>query len=283
MTQKLAGMATRSTSARPSRLIWGYRSLIWNFAQRDLKSRFKGTALGWAWSLMLPLATLLTYSLVFSVVFRSNTPDFGNGREGFFPVWFLAGLIPWNFFFISVTGAMPSLLGSGSLLQKVYFPSYTPILGAVTAILVQSTIELGILVAILLVLGNVALSWLLLPLWALLYVSFVAAIAVILAILNVLFRDVAHLVNVSLQLLFFLTPIIYPITLVPDNSHGIPMRAIVGFNPLAAYIGCLRGLVYDLRPPSLLTWLQMAGWTAGAIVLAAFVYRTRGLDIAEEL
>jgi ABC-type polysaccharide/polyol phosphate export permease len=272
-----------STSARPRTAIWDYRSLIWNFAQRDLKSRFKGTALGWAWSLMLPLATLLIYSLVFSVIFRIAPPDFGNGQAGFFPVWLWSGLIPWSFFMIAVSAAIPTLLANGPMLQKIYFPSYAPILGGVTAILVQSAIELGILGVVLLLIGNVGPTWLLLPIWAALFITFVASIAVSLAILNVYYRDLAHLVNVAMQLLFYLTPIIYQVSLVPADWHGIPLRTVISLNPLALYVEALRGIAYDLSAPGLWTWLGMAGWAAGMVVLAMLVYRSRGLDIGESI
>src|SRR5664279_5683121 len=106
-----------SLSARPRASRWAYRSLIWNFAQRDLKSRFKGTALGWAWSLMAPLATLMTYTLVFSVFFHNVPPDCGNGKPGFFAVWLLAGLVPWSFFLVANLTSMPVLLANGPLLQ----------------------------------------------------------------------------------------------------------------------------------------------------------------------
>lgn len=272
-----------SSSARPSASLWHYRSLIWNFAQRDLKSRFKGTALGWAWSLMLPLATLITYSFVFAVIFRSAPPDFGSGRSGLFAVWLWTGLIPWTFFLIAINVSIPTLLANGPLLQKVYFPSYAPILGAVTAILVQSAIELGLLGVVLVLLANLGITWLLVPFWVVLYVTFVASIAVSLAILNVYFRDLAHLVSVALQLLFFLTPIIYQINQVPESWHGLPLRAIVGVNPLAGFVDCLRGLVYDLKVPEPLTWFEMAAWTVGAMALAVLVYRRRGLDIGESI
>ncbi len=272
-----------TSSARPNASPWRYRSLIWNFAQRDLKSRFKGTALGWAWSLMLPLATLLTYSLVFSVIFRLQPPDFGNGRAGFFPVWLWAGLIPWTFFLITVSVAMPTLLASGPMLQKVYFPSYAPILGGVTAILVQSAIELALLGAVLILFGSIGPTWLLLPLWAVFFVTFVAALSVSLAIMNVYYRDLAHLVNVALQLLFYLTPIIYQISLVPESWHGIPLQTIVRLNPLALFVDTLRALAYDLKVPDIWTWLGMVAWTACAIGLAILVYRSHGLDIGESI
>lgn len=272
-----------TTSARPRASIWAYRSLIWNFAQRDLKSRFKGTILGWAWSLMAPLATLLTYTLVFSVFFHNTAPNFGNGRQGFFAVWLLGGLVPWNFFLISILISMPTLLSSGSMLQKVYFPSFAPILGAVVAILVQTLIEFSIFAIVLALFWNVGVTWLLFPIWLALFVAFVTGVALSLAILNVHVRDLAQLTNVALTLLFFLTPIIYQISIVPTEWHGLPMQALIHLNPMVAFVDSLRNLAYDLQVPSLSAWLQLVAWTAGSVTLAFFVYRWRGLDIGEAI
>lgn len=272
-----------SNVARPRSSIWTYRFLIRNFAQRDLKSRFKGTLLGWAWSLMVPLATLMTYSLVFSVFFHSTAPDFGNGRTGFYAVWLLVALIPWSFFLITILISMPTLLASGALLQKVYFPSYVPILGAASAILVQTLIEFCILAIVLVLFGNVGPTWLLFPVWLAIFVAFVTAIAVSLAIVNVHVRDLAQLVNVVLTLLFFLTPILYQITLVPSVWNGIHLRALVRLNPLTPFVDALRQLAYDLRVPDPVTWFQILAWTGGAVALAYFVYRRYGLDIGESV
>ena len=272
-----------SSAARPRASIWAYRSLIWNFAQRDLKSRFKGTVLGWAWSLMAPLATLLTYTLVFSVFFHNTAPDFGTGRTGFFAVWLLGGLVPWNFFLISILISMPTLLANGVLLQKVYFPSFAPILGAVLAILVQTLIEFSLYAIVLMLFGNVGVTWLLFPVWLALFVAFVTGVALSLAILNVHVRDLAQLTNVGLTLLFFLTPIIYQLNLVPAQWHGLPLQALMHLNPMVAFVDSLRNMSYGLQVPSLVTWMQLIAWTGGSVVLAFFVYRWRGLDIGEAI
>ena len=272
-----------TSTARPRRSLWASRTLIWNFAQRELKTRFKGTALGWGWSLTVPLATLVTYSLVFSVIFRASPPDFGNGRPGMFPVWLFNGLIPWTFFLISVNTAIPTLLASGPLLQKVYFPSYTPIVGSSTATLVQTLIELGVLAVILAALGVVGPSWLLVPAWFALFVVFVISVAVTLAVVNVYVRDTAHLVTVALQLLFFLTPIIYETSMIPADWNGIPLRALIALNPLAGFVESLRDLTYGLQVPSLGTVLGLVAWTLASIGTAIVVYRRWGLDIAEAM
>jgi ABC-type polysaccharide/polyol phosphate export permease len=270
-----------TTTARPRSSIWSSRSLIWNFAQRELKTRFKGTALGWAWSLMVPIATLLTYSLVFSVVFRATPPDFGTGRSGIFPVWLFAGLIPWSFFLITVNTSIPTLLANGPLLQKVYFPSYAPIVGSATAIGVQTVIEFTILAVVLTLLGVIGPSWLLVPAWFAIFATFVTAVAVSLAVVNVYFRDVAHVVNVALTLLFFLTPIIYTVDLVPVEWNGIPLRAIVSLNPIAGFVESFRSLMYGLEVPPPGTWLILIAWTAFALIAGVLVYRRWGLDIGE--
>jgi ABC-type polysaccharide/polyol phosphate export permease len=228
---------------------------------------------------MAPLATLLTYSLVFGFFFKSAAPDFGNGRAGIFAVWLLGGLVPWAFFLVTLSVSMPTLLGNGALLQKVYFPAFAPIIGAGIAILVQTLIELSLFAVVLLLLGNVGPTWLLFPFWLGLFVVFVIGVALSLAILNVHLRDLAHLTNVALQLLFFLTPIIYQISKVPERWN----RALIRLNPMTAFVDCLRDLAYGLQVPDLITWIQMSAWAAGAVALAFFVYRWRGLDIGESV
>jgi ABC-type polysaccharide/polyol phosphate export permease len=278
----LASVQGRST-ARRGWSIWSYRSLIWNFTQRDLKARYKGTFLGWAWSLVVPLATLLIYTLVFSVIFRAEPPDFGNGEPGIFPVWLFGGLIAWTFLAQSIQLGAATLLGNGPLLQKVYFPSHVPVLGAMGAILVQTLIEVAIFAILLLLLGNVGPSWLAFPFWLAIYLVFVASIAVSLSVINVYYRDVQHLIGIALQLVFFLTPIIYPIDLVPADWHGIPLQQLIMLNPVSQFVVAFRELSYGLVVPSLLTWLVLVAWAAVALVLAAFVYRRWGLDVGEAI
>ena len=272
-----------AADTRPRASVWSQRSLIWNFAQRDLKSRFKGTAFGWIWSLLVPLATLITYSIVFSVIFRAAPPDFANGRPGNFTVWLMVGLVPWTFFLISINIAIPTLLSNGPLLQKIYFPAFAPVLGATLAVLVQTMIEFGILAIILIVFGQVGPTWLLFPIWLVLFVLFVNGIATSLAILNVYARDIAHITAVALQLLFFLTPIIYPISFVPEYWYGLPLRALVEANPLTQFIESLRALVYGLQMPDFVNWTLMTAWTLTAVGVAALVYRRRGQDIGETI
>jgi ABC-type polysaccharide/polyol phosphate export permease len=225
----------------------------------------------------------VTYSIVFSVIFRAAPPDFASGRPGNFTVWLMVGLVPWAFVLIAINISIPTLLANGPLLQKIYFPAFAPILGATLAILVQTMIEFGILAVILVVFGEVGPTWLLFPVWLALFVLFVNGVATTLAILNVYARDLAHITAVILQLLFFLTPIIYPITLVPEQWHGVPLRTLVEANPLSQFIETLRALMYGLKVPDLSHWLLLLAWTTVSVSIAAIVYQRRGQDIGEAI
>jgi ABC-type polysaccharide/polyol phosphate export permease len=264
--------------------MWAYRSLIWNFAQRDLKARFKGTALGWLWSLVVPIATLLIYSLVFSTIMRVNPPDFGSGRKGNFTVWLLAGLTAWTMFAGSLNTAIGALLGAGPLLKKIYFPPYAPVLGSVLALLIQSAIELGILLVLLAALGNISWTWLLVPFWLVLFTVFISSISMSLAVLNVHFRDMAHIIGVAIQLLFYCSPIIYPMTLIAGKTKmGIPAGTLISANPLTQFIEVFRDLTYGLTPGPLRSWLYITVWALALAWVARRVYQSRALDLSEEL
>jgi len=271
------------SSVRRSAPIWHQWNLISNFGRRDLKAKFKGTWLGWAWSLVVPLATLGIYTLVFSIVFRMAPPDMGNGRSGIFAVWLFAGLTLWTFFASSINAGIAGLGSSGGMLQKVYFPPYAPVLGAGLAVGIQSLIEIGIFLAILVILGNVGWTWLLAPILLAVFVVFCWSIATGIAILNVYYRDLAHLVNVALQLLFYVTPILYTVDFVPESWNGIPLREIVTLSPLADFITLFRNLTYDLVPGEARSWVSVVAWTILALGWASWVYRRKGADLGEQL
>lgn len=271
------------TEVRPRKPIWQYWHLIYTFGQRDLKSKFKGSALGWVWSLVVPLATLTIYSAVFSIIFRAEPPMMGNGSPGVFVIWLFVGLIFWTFFSNVINNGILELLGAGPILQKVYFPAYAPVLGAGLAVGVQSLIELGILIVIMLVMGNIGWSWLLLIPFIAITVIFVGSVATILAILNVYYRDLAHLVTIALQLLFYVTPIIYPLTMVTQQWRGIDLRAILELNPLTSFVQLFRSLIYELSPGTLNQWGAVTVTAGITLLLAYWVMARKGRDLGENV
>lgn len=259
--------------------VLGYRSLIWNFAQRDLKSRFKGTLVGWGWSLILPLATLLIYTLVAHYILKAQPPPFGTGKEGNFAVWLFVGLTAWGFFSNGINTAIAGLLGTGPLLKKIYFPSYTPVLGSVIGVMIQSGIEVGLVLVVLGIFGNVGLTWALVPIWAAVFTVFVTGMSLIFAVANIYFRDLQHFVAVALQLLFYATPILYQDTLITDPT----LHQIIISNPMSQFIDLFRDNVYGLQAGSWSAWLYVVVWAVVAMAGGVAVFNRWGRDLGEQL
>lgn len=264
--------------------LWRARvRLIWAFAVRDLRARFTSTALGWSWALIVPLATVMIYSTVFSVIFRAGAPPMGNGHAGVFAVWFFCGLVTWNVFSQATNAALGSIVGMGPMLQKVFIPAYVPPLAATVTILLEKCLESGVMLGSLLVFGNVGWTWLLYPLVMVCVAALAAGLGYILAVVNVHFRDIGQIFGIVTQLLFFLTPIIYPTSLIPEDWHGIPLRSLLSLNPMADLVEISRNLLYDLRLPSMEDVAYSVAWTFALGVLACLVHRRWGRDVSEAI
>lgn len=257
--------------------------LIWTFAVRDLKARFTATALGFVWTLLVPVATVIIYSIVFSVIFRAQAPVMGNGRPGVFAPWFFVGLVTWNIFAGATASGMGSILGMGAMLQKVYLPSYVPVLAAVTTVVVERLLEAGVMLLVLVVFLNVGWTWLLYPFVFVTVGLFSAALAYCLGVAIVYFRDTGQIFGIVMQMWFFLTPVMYPVEMIPEQFHGIPLRGLLGVNPMADFVSISRALLYDLRLPGLGEVGYVLVWTLALCALATFVYRRWGRDVSEAI
>lgn len=257
--------------------------LIWAFAIRDLRARFTATSLGLLWTLIVPIATVMIYSTVFSVIFRAQAPPMGNGRDGVFAAWFFVGLVVWNIFSQVTMGGMGSILGMGNMLQKVFIPSYVPVLASAVTIGVEKLIETGVMLLVLLIFMNVGLTWLLFPFLIVVLWVFASALSYCLSVAIVHFRDTGQIVGIVMQLMFFLTPVMYPVTLIPETWKGIPLRQLLAVNPMADFVGIARLLLYELRLPPLGPVLYVGVWTIGLVALATYVYRRWGRDVGEAI
>lgn len=273
-------------AARDKGGVWFYRSLILNFARRDVQARFKGSLFGLFWSLIVPMASLGIYALVFGKFFKQDPPLMGNGEDRPFPVWLFTGLVVWNMFSSTLSTAIGTLLATGPLMKKIYFPPYAAVFGSVLATLYQSLIELAVLVVVLVAFLNVGWTWLLLVVWLALFVAFVTAVSTFFSIANVYWRDVSHLVGIALQLMFYLTPIIYTLDTVrgdPSTDTRELIATIIQYLPIAAFVEVFRDLVYDLDVGSFRPWATITAYAVGTTLVSVAFYRRRGLDLSEEL
>lgn len=263
--------------------VWSYRNLIANLARRELKTRYKRSVLGWLWSLLNPALTLAIYTVVFGSFLRISPPIGGNGELHSFALYLFAALIVWNTFNAVITGAMSSLTGAGPLLNKVYFPPACPAVANALTTINQAAIEAGILIVVMLAVGNASWTFVVYPVVVLLLVAFALGLGLVLSIANVYFRDVGYLVGVALQMLFYATPIIYTLDIVPERVGGLPARTIIRYNPLTQFVEASRDIFYLLRMPDLETWTFLTAVSVGSLVLGWFIFERISRDVVEEL
>lgn len=267
----------------------GSRELLGNLTQRELKGKYKGSALGWGWSLVNPLATMTIFTLVFGLVLRADPPAGQRTGIDVYGIWLLCGLLPWTFVSNAMTGGMSSLVGNGNLIKKVYFPRETLVASTVLALGVSLLIELGVLSVALAFFGNIVLLWLpgLLVL-VLLLGLFATGVALTLSVLNVYFRDMQYFVSIFLQLWFYATPIIYPVRLVADQLPGgrfagISLLDLYTLNPMFRFVEAFRDVTYDLVYPDWQRWLVLIAWAVGSATVGMLVFSRFEGRLAEEL
>lgn len=263
------------------------RELLANLTLRDLRSQYNRSVLGWAWSVLNPLILIVVYSVVFSVFLRV-APPVGDPSDltsyGFFLV---SGLLPWTFLAVGLSRSAESITGNQSLVTKVFFPRWSLPGSIVLSGFVTLLIEIGVLLVVFLLwTSNNVIVWM--PVLAVvlaIQLAFVMALGVLVSVLNVYFRDVAHLINVGLQPWFFLTPIIYPLSTPQLNgsAFGVGYRTWFKLNPMTHFVEAYRNVLYDLRWPSATTWLAMFASVSIAGLLAVMTYRRLEPRIAEEI
>lgn len=276
------------------RELQGSRELLVNLTLREVRGKYKRTALGHGWSLLNPIASLLIFSVVFGVLLRASPPAGEPSGLDVFALWLAAGLLPWTFFSQALGVGMQALLVNAGLVKKVFFPRELLVASTVFSFVVTFAIELTILTALLVVVGGQPLPWL--PLVAvviLMLTLFALGLALLLSISIVYFRDTGYLVAILLQLWFYLTPIVYPATLVDDavaargglsvGGWEVPVDHLYNLNPMVRFVSLFRSLLYDNRMPFWQDWAAALLTTVLALVVGVLAFRRFSGRVAEEL
>jgi ABC-2 type transport system permease protein len=229
----------------------GSRELLLNLTLREIRGKYKRTVLGQLWSLLNPVAQLATYALVFGTILSGNRPAPGNpSGVDVFVVWLATGLIPWLFFANVLTSGMGAIIGNANLIQKVYFPRSSLVISAGLALLFTSTIEMSVVVVLCLIFGGNPLLYLPATIFFILMLfAFGLGLSFMLATANVYFRDTQHFVGIFMQIWFYATPILYPLTVVANHYPSLVFW--VRLNPLARFMEIFRDTLYNGRWPTL--------------------------------
>lgn len=261
------------------------RELFVNLTLRELRGKYKRSLLGWTWSLLNPLATMVIFTVVFRFFLKVDVAPGDPSGLDVFAIFLLCGLLPWNFLSNGMTGSMGALIGNSNLIKKVFFPREILVVSNVASWVVSFLLELGVLAIVLLVAGNMVLPWLVPALGiVLIQTMFVIGLGLLLSVLNVYFRDVQHLIGILLQLWFYATPIVYPITVVAQALEDHPtLFTIYKLNPMVRFVEAYRDCLYHLRFPSVLETAYLLGVSATMLVLGVFVFSRLEPKLAEEL
>lgn len=271
------------TSRNSPRRMLAYRGLIMHLAQRELKAKHKKSLLGWLWSLINPAATLGIYTLVFGYFLKIPPPRSLSGTVQNFAVYLFAALVTWNFFSSVLNGSMLAFQTSGGMLTKVYFPPECPALANLVVAAVQFAIELAILMAILIGFGNVSWTFLWAPVIFVQLALFAIGCGLVVSLWNIRYRDVSYLIGIALQMLFYCTPIVYRLDIVPERIGALPAREMLEFNPLTQFVGNMRACLYDLNSPPLGSLAIMSLVSVVAAVGGWVVFARSAPSVIEEL
>jgi len=257
-----------------------HRNLLYLLSLKELRTRYKKSVLGWAWSLLNPISQMLIFTIIFTYVFRqAPLPGDPSGLRNF-PLYFLCGLLPWNFFAITVGVSMGSVQGGAGLIKKVSFPHEHLVFSVVIAQFVTLIIETLILIIALFIAGQNPLPWL--PLLMVLYVLwalFTTGIALALSAANVFFHDVNYLWGILSQVLFYATPVIFfPITITLTA-----LRFLAEYAPTGAFIVGFHNVLYEGRIPSLGRWGYLSGLAIVSFTVGMWIFNRLSPRFAEEM
>jgi ABC-2 type transport system permease protein len=267
------------------------KELLVNLTLRELRGKYKRSALGWGWSVINPIVMIAVYTTVFSVFFRATPPTGEPSGLYSYTWWLVCALLPWTFVSNGINGAVGSLTANEGLIKKVYFPRTILPTASTLAWLATFGIEMTVFGVLLLAFsGNMILPWIpVVIVVMLIQFFFILGIGLLVSPLNAYFRDVSHLTAIVLMIWFWLTPIVYPESTLydPDGAPkqllGIDVVTLLGLNPMTHFANAYRALLYDLRFPMATTWAAMLLSTAAVMAAGIIVFRRLEPQLAEEL
>ncbi len=221
-------------------MMWNYRELLWNLAHREINQRYKQSILGYAWVILVPLVQLVVLNFLFSIVLR--IPSQGVP----FIIFLAVALLPWNLFANSLSSSVNSLVSNSSLITKIYFPREILVYSTILAKTVDFLFSCIVLVIFFLVYKTILTPTLLwVPLIFVIQIIFTAGLSLILAALNLFYRDIQYLLNLVVMLWMYLTPVMYPVEIVPEKY-----RFIFSLNPMSVIINAYRQTILGGGQPN---------------------------------
>lgn len=252
--------------------LYVYRQMIYSLVRKELRGKYKGSVLGFAWTFLNPLLQLFVYTLVFSVIMRASI-------EHYYIFLFVA-LVPWMFFHSSVVGGSSSILDAGDMVKKIYFPREVLPIAYVTSAFVNMALTFLVVFAVLILSGfGISLRALLcLPVVMLIEYILAVGFALLSSACSVYLRDLVYVLNIVTMAWQYLTPVMYSEEMIPKD-----LLPIWNLNPMTPIISAYRSILYDQQIPQLSTLRQ--AFVLGIVCVAAgyWIFRRLQRGFAEEL
>ena len=254
------------------RELYHYREMLFSLVRKDLRGRYKGSVLGFLWTFINPLMQLLVYTFVFTVILPSQVEHYS--------LYLFVALIPWIFFSSSMTGGAGSIVAQKDLVKKIYFPREIIPISYVTSCFVNMLLCFLIIFAVMLFTGAPFNPLALLCLPVIMIVEYLLAlgIAMLAAAVTVYFRDLEHILGIVSMIWMYLTPILYPETLVPEK-----WQALYHINPMTSIITAYRDVLYWGVMPQLATLLEAVLLGILFLLLGLLSFSKLKKGFAEEL
>lgn len=257
--------------------VWFYRGFVLASVQREFQSKYRNSMLGMAWTLINPLAMILVYTVIFSQIMQAKLPGISSTYA--YSIYLCAGVLTWGYFAEVVTRSQSMFLDNANLLKKMSFPRIAlPITVVLTATL-NFAIVLALFAGFLLVTGNFP-GWVVLGILPvlLLQVVFAMGLGMVLGVLNVFFRDVGQFFAIFLPFWFWLTPVVYPASILPEA-----IRPYMNMNPMAAVIRAYQNVFVNQEWP---LWSELwltAGIAMLLCMLGGYLFKRNVGDMVDEL
>ncbi len=267
----------RLITRNPIRVFWTYRLFIWRSAMSDLRYRYAGSAIGVFWNVLIPLAQILIYTLVFSQIMAVRLP--GPGSTTAFAIYLCSGLLPWLGFSECVSRGTQAFLENATYLKKLPIPEQIFVAQNAVGATLNLCISMSLLFVLTIVLkGEITWAWLVVPTVLLLFQSFGFGLGLMLGSLNVFFRDIGQGLAIVLQMWMFLTPIVYVKEILP-----VLFQKLLIFNPAFPFIDSLQRIIVRGLWPDHWHWGLMTLWALIAPLAGYMILRKLKPEIRDVL
>jgi len=259
------------------RALWTYRDFVLGSVKREFQSKYRNSMLGAAWNLINPLAMIVVYTVIFSQIMQTRLPGVDNSFA--YSIYLCSGILAWNLFSEVVSRSQSMFLDNANMIKKLSFPRICLPAIVTSSALLNFLIVFGLFTVFLFMSGNFPglVFAALLPVLVLL-VAFAAGLGLVLGVLNVFFRDVGQFFSIFITFWFWLTPIVYPASILPEQ-----VQEVLAFNPMSAIVASLQGVLVRGTWPQ---WADLVYPLVLSVLLCLaglHLFRARSAEIADEI